>query len=112
MSMRSWQLTSAAVLLLATVAFHLKGFLIAAVILAVPYLILLRFFPRTRHQACNGTGEVRSRIFPWSFHRCRGCSAGRMVRYGARVFGADHVRNEHKRAVAARKTMRQNGSWR
>ena len=105
-------MVAAAGLLLATAGAGIAGFLVAALVLGLPYLVWLRLFPRTRHGACGGSGEVRSRLYPWSFRKCRGCSGGRQIRHGARAFGSETVRREHQRGVAARRTARNEGRWR
>jgi hypothetical protein len=112
MNKGTWLIVTALALLIGTAGAGVVGFLIAALIIAVPYLVFLRLFPRTRHGGCNGTGEVKSRLYPWAFHKCRGCSGGRQVRHGARVFGSDPVRREHRTAVTARATAQSEKRWR
>jgi hypothetical protein len=107
-----WLIVAALALLFGAAGAGITGFLIAALIIGVPYLVFLRLFPRTRHGACNGTGEVRSRLYPWAFHRCRGCNSGRQIRHGARVFGSQPVRREHRAVVTSRETTRSEHRWR
>jgi hypothetical protein len=109
----AWVLTAAAVLVIATAGAGITGFLLAALILGVPYLVSCRLHPRTAHHACKGTGRHVSPLYPWSNRRCKGCGgAGRMVRHGSRLAGTAAVRDEHQTLAAARKKMRDEHRWR
>jgi hypothetical protein len=112
MSKGFWLLFAAVILLAATAVGHVVGFLLAAIVLAVPYWISLRTHPRTRHGGCRGTGEVRSKLFPWAFHKCPDCAGGRQIRHGARVFGSEVIKREHRTGVAARKRAKAQNRWR
>lgn len=90
----------------------LLGLILAAVILFVIYIASLRLHPRTRHRACGGTGEHHSALFPWTHRKCGGCQGGRIVRWGARRWGAGHIVDEHSQAKAARDAARENRAWR
>ena len=108
----TWGLFAAVVLLLGYASHGAGGLAVVAVILLVPYWGWLLLFPRTRHRSCRGTGEVRSRLYPWAFRKCGGCNGGRQIRHGARVLGSDPVRREHRTAVTGRRTARDQGRWR
>lgn len=91
------------------------GLVLAALGLFVAYLVSLRVHPRVRHtgfRSCNGTGEHRGSVFTWTHRKCPNCNGGRLIRWGAGIWGADHIRREHERTKAARKTARQNSIWR
>lgn len=108
----AWLLTAVAVLVIATAGAGITGFLLAAVILGVPYAVSCRLHPRTRHGKCGGTGGHRSALYPWAERRCRGCIAGRQIRHGTRVLGMPHSRAEHERNTAGIAKRRQERSWR
>ena len=112
MTKRAWFVVAAAILILSAAGGGVTAFIIAALVLGIPYWIGLIFHPRTRHGSCNGSGEHRSLLYPWAFRKCRGCSGGRQVRHGARVLGSETVRREHRSGVAARRTARERGTWR
>ncbi len=107
MTQRAWGVTWAIALILGYAYHGIGGLAAAALIVFVPYFLSCRFNPRARHGSCNGTGEVRSKIMPWSFHKCPGCGGGRHIRHGARVLGSAAVKAEHQKAVAGRKTARE-----
>jgi hypothetical protein len=109
---RSFPFIVLGVLFVSWAAFRLVGLLVAGTVVGGVYWVSLRTHPRIRHGACNGSGERRHLLFPWTFHRCQGCSGGRMVRHGARVMGSETVRGEHQATTAARKTARQQHRWR
>jgi hypothetical protein len=91
------------------------GFVIAAVGMFIVYLVTLRVHPRIRHtgwQGCAGTGEHRGAVFTWTHRKCPGCNGGRLIRRGAGIWGAEHIRHEYARSKAARETARSNGTWR
>jgi hypothetical protein len=111
-SRSSWLIAAAVVLLVATAGFGVVGFLLAALFLFVPYAVSLRFHPRTRHGACNGSGEHRSALYPWATRRCRGCAGGRQVRHGARVMGMPHVKAEHRRTARGLQQRSKARTWR
>jgi len=67
-----------------------------------------RMHPRMRHRACKGTGEVRSWLLPWVFHRCPNCTSGRVVRWGAGHFGAQYAQAEYRKAKATRAAAKEN----
>lgn len=90
----------------------LLGLILAAVILFVIYIASLRLHPRTRHRACGGTGEHHSALFPWTHRKCGGCQGGRVIRWGAGRWGADHIQNEHRTTKEAREAAKSNGTWR
>jgi hypothetical protein len=93
----------------------LLGLILATVGLFVVYLASLRVHPRVRHtgwRSCGGTGEQRGTVFTWTFRKCPGCSGGRVIRRGAAVWGAPHVKHEHAEAKQARAGARSNGTWR
>jgi hypothetical protein len=108
----TWLLFAAVVLLAATAVGQVVGFILAAAALAALYGISLRTHPRTRHGGCGGTGEVRSKLFPWAFHKCPDCAGGRQIRHGARVFGSAVITQEHRTGMAARKQAKLQNRWR
>ena len=86
--------------------------IIATLILGGIYLVSLRLSPRQRHGRCNGTGEHKGHLFSHAHHRCSGCRSGRIIRAGAYLFGARHIRDEA--AAGRRERMRalRTGTWR
>ena len=109
----AWLLTAAVVLVIATAGAGVTGFLIAALILGVPYAISCRLHPRTAHRACKGTGRHVSPLYSWANRRCQGCGgSGRKVRHGTRAFGMQHAKAEHQAGIAARAKMKAGRSWR
>lgn len=105
----------AGILLAGYVLASLPGLVITAIVLFVVYLISLRVHPRIRHtgwRSCAGTGEHRGAVFTWTHRRCPGCNGGRLIRRGAGIWGAEHIRHEYARTKAARATARSNGTWR
>jgi hypothetical protein len=82
------------------------GFVLAVIGIGLVYLVSVTFNPRVRHRACKGTGEVRSWLFPWTFHRCPRCTSGRLVRFGAGHFGMEHARREYRAGLDARARAR------
>jgi len=100
------------VLLVAWAGWHALGLVLAVIGLSVVYVSSLRFHPRMRHRACGGSGEHHSWLFPWVHRKCGGCQGGRIVRWGARRWGAGHIVDEHSQAKAARDAARENRAWR
>jgi hypothetical protein len=108
----TWVIITALALLFG-VAAHVVGFFIAALGIGILYAVICRLAPRTRHTGCNGTGEARSKLFPWSYHRCQGCNGtGRQIRLGARYIGPSHIQNEYQAAKATQQQRRQQHNWR
>jgi hypothetical protein len=105
-----------AVILIAGYAYaSTVGLILAAVGLAVIYLLSLRVHPRINHtgwRGCGGTGRHRGSVFTWTFRKCPGCDGGRLIRRGAGQWGAEHIRHEHARGKAARATAKSGGTWR
>src|SRR5579859_685958 len=112
MMQRGWSITWAVGLIVGYAWHGIVGLIVAALVLFVPYFLSCRFNPRARHGSCHGTGEVRSKIMPWSFHKCSGCSGGRHIRHGARILGSAAAKAEHEKAVTGRKTAREQNRWR
>jgi hypothetical protein len=112
----AWVIVTAVALFLGAVAKGAEGFVVAALILAVPYMIICRLAPRSRHigwGGCNGTGEARSKLFPWAYHRCEGCNGtGRHIRLGARYVGPEHAKKEWKASKATQKWRHGQHTWR
>ena len=112
----TWLIVTAVAALIGFGWLGLAGTVIALLVFAVPYAIVCRLAPRTRHtgfRACNGTGEARSKLFPWAYHRCQGCNGtGRQVRLGARYLGPDHVKTDYQSAQAARRQRRRDHTHR
>ncbi len=103
------------ILVLGFIFGHITGLILAALGLFVSYLISLRLHPRIRHTgwgSCNGSGEVRGSVFTWTFRRCARCNGGRLVRWGAGLWGAEHVRNERRRLAEGRAAAREGNRWR
>jgi hypothetical protein len=107
----------AAILVVAFFGGHLTGLILAVIGCGAVYGQSVRRHPRSRHTGftgCGGTGEVRSRLFPWVFYKCPSprCNGGRIIRFGARRFGPAHVRAEYQRVAAAKRNARENHAWR
>jgi hypothetical protein len=95
--------------------FHAVGLILAVLGLFIAYLVSIRLHPRVRHtgwRSCNGSGEVRGAIFTWTFRKCPNCNSGRLVRWGAGHFGAEHMQTEYRRSLEARRKAKQDGRWR
>jgi hypothetical protein len=108
-----------AILVIEATAFavlHVFGLILATFGLFAVYLVSCRLNPRVRHTSglrhCSGRGEVRSLLFPWSFHRCPGCTGGRQIRWGARFVGPPHIQSEYSRNTAARQMTKGRNAWR
>lgn len=86
--------------------------IIATLILGAVYWLSLRFSPRTRHRRCGGTGEHGGRLFRHAHHRCSGCRSGRIIRAGAYLFGARHIRDEAEAGRRERMRALRTGTWR
>jgi hypothetical protein len=101
---------------LATAGAGVLGFIVASVLLFAVYVVSIRHHPRVRHMTglrhCNGSGEIRSTLFPWVFHKCPGCSGGRQIRLGARYLGQPHIKAEHAKVMASRKRAKDGHAWR
>jgi hypothetical protein len=110
---RSWLILAAVIFTLFAGAHGLPAGIIAVLAVpGVPYLLWCVLSPRTRHSRCNGSGEIRSRVFPWAHRRCRTCANGRVIRLGTRIIGPGYAKREHAAMVAARRTARQESRWR
>jgi hypothetical protein len=107
-----WLIVTAVVLLIATAGAGITGFILAGLVLGVPYLIGCVFHPRTTHRGCKGKGYHRSPFYLWGTRKCRGCVNGLQVRHGARVVGMPHIRAEHKARTAAVARNKRNRTWR
>ena len=79
---------------------------------AIVYGSSLRLHPRTRHGRCGGTGEHRSRLFPWVFRKCGRCASGRIIRWGAGQWGSPAIQAERRRTRAALAAARKDHRWR
>ena len=91
------------------------GAVLAAFGAAVIYRLSLRAHPRTKHtgwRGCGGTGNHRGSVFTWAYRKCGGCNGGWLIRRGAGIWGAEHIRHEHARGKAARSAARKVGAWR
>ena len=99
----------AGILLFSFAAFHLSGLILAALGCGVAYFASLRLHPRMRHWRCKGSGEVKGSVFTWTFRRCPGrvCQGGRQVRWGAGLWGQEHVRADRARTVQGKRTARE-----
>ena len=80
----------------------------------VAYAISLRSHPRMRHGRCKGTGEVRGSVFTWTHRKCPGkvCQGGRQIRWGAGLWGAEHIRSERARVVQGKTAAKEGNRWR
>jgi hypothetical protein len=105
----------AIVVVLAT-AFALASFaglIFAAAGLVVVYLASVRLHPRMLHRKCGGSGRTHDWLFPWVYHRCRGCGgSGRWIRFGAARWGMLHIRQEADAGAKARASARAGRVWR
>ena len=96
-------------------AWGILGLILAALGMAALYGRSIRTHPRIRHTgwgSCKGTGEVRSRLFRWTFHKCPKCQSGRLIRYGAGHWGTQPIQAEYKRGRRARKRAKDEKRWR
>jgi hypothetical protein len=85
---------------------------LVSIVLAAIYLVSLRTHPRARDRHCGGTGEYRGRIFTWVHHKCPHCPNGRIIRWGAGLWGADHIRREYRRTRDSLRAARDQHRWR
>jgi hypothetical protein len=97
----------AGILLVSLAAWGVTGLALASAGSAAAYYVSLRRHPRTRHRACNGTGEVRGAVFTWTFRKCPRCAGGRLIRWGAGQWGPAHIRAENTRGRQSRAKARQ-----
>jgi len=102
----------AAILAFGFIAGRILGLILAAIGLLIAYFLSLRVHPRMRHGSCNGTGEHRGAVFTWVHRKCPGCQGGRIVRWGAGRWGAEHIRTEASRGREARAAAREANRWR
>ena len=104
----------AVILILGLAVGHVLGLILAALGLVVAYGISLRLHPRMRHGRCKGSGEVKGSVFTWTHRKCPGkvCQGGRQIRWGAGLWGAEHIRSERTRAVQAKTAAREGNRWR
>ena len=105
----------AGILVVSFAAFGALGLTLAALGCGGAYLVSLRLHPRIRHtgfRGCGGTGEHRGAVFTWVFRRCPGCQSGRLIRWGAGRWGAEHIQAEYERGRAARAAARSDHTWR
>ena len=102
------------ILILGFAVGNVLGLILASLGLGVAYLASLRLHPRMRHGRCNGSGEVRGSVFTWTHRKCPGtvCQGGRQIRWGAGLWGADHIKAERARAREARAAAKQSNRWR
>jgi hypothetical protein len=100
------------ILVVAWAGWHALGLALACGVLAAVYLGSVRLSPRTRHARCNGTGQKQGVLFTWVHRRCGGCNSGRVIRWGARMWGTGPVRAEAARTRRARDRARQTRAWR
>ena len=102
------------ILFVSFAAFHLVGLIVAGLVCGVAYVTSLRLHPRMRHGRCKGTGEVKGSVFTWTHQRCPGkvCQGGRQIRWGAGLWGAEHVRSERARVVQAKAAAKEGNRWR
>ena len=102
------------ILVVGYAGWHLLGLVLAALGLGVAYFASLRLHPRMRHSRCKGTGEVRGSVFTWTHRKCPGtvCQGGRQIRWGAGLWGADHIKAERARARSAKLTAKADNRWR
>lgn len=101
-----------AILVVSYAALHVIGLILAGLVLSAMYLGSIRMHPRIRHKKCGGMGEHRSALFPWTHRKCPGCQGGRLIRWGAGQFGADHIRSEYRRGKEARRKAWKDHVWR
>jgi hypothetical protein len=90
----------------------LAGAVVVGVIAFAGYAVSVRLHPRVRHRGCNGTGEIKGRIFGWTFRRCPNCDGGRMLRAGNAVAGSSRYAGLYRARRAARARARREGSHR
>ena len=102
----------AGILIFSWAAWHAAGLVLAVTGLLVLYLGSVRLSPRTRHARCNGTGQHQGILFTWVHRRCGGCQSGRVVRWGAGLFGSPEVKAEAARNRAALDAAKAGHRWR
>ena len=102
----------AGILIVAWAGWHAAGLALAGAGCAIVYGSSLRLHPRTRHGRCGGTGEHRSRLFPWVFRKCGRCASGRIIRWGAGQWGSPPIQAERRRTRAALAAARRDHRWR
>jgi hypothetical protein len=89
------------------------GLVLAGAGLIAVYLVNVRLHPRILHPKCGGSGRTHDWLFPWVYHRCKGCGgSGRMIRYGAARWGMPHIRQEADQVTKSRAASRSGGTWR
>jgi hypothetical protein len=75
------------------------------------YAVSVLIHPRIRCLHCSGTGELRGRIYPWTFRRCPSCNSGRIIRRGATVIGLPHVKAQAQQNRQARQNTSTRQRW-
>jgi hypothetical protein len=110
MSKRSFPWILAGILFFSFAAFHLVGLVVAGLGCGIAYFTSLRLHPRMRHARCKGSGEIKGKVFTWTFRRCPGkvCQGGRQIRWGAGLWGAEHIRNDRRKTVQAKTHAKEN----
>lgn len=85
------------------------GLISVTLILAFGYWVSIRLNPRVAHRSCGGAGRVNGRIYTWTYHRHMGAcgGTGQIIRWGARRWGTQAIREEaERRAVASQSVGR------
>ena len=102
------------ILAFSLLAFHLAGLILASLGCGVAYLVSLRIHPRMRHGRCKGSGEVKGSVFTWTHHKCSGkvCQGGRQIRWGAGLWGQEHIKAERARVIQTKTAAKQGNRWR
>jgi hypothetical protein len=98
-------------LLILSIGGHSAGLFVIWLVLAGGYLVSVVVHPRARCLHCKGTGELRGSIFTWSFRRCAQCQGGRIIRWGASMFGLQHVRRQARAVQRAQENTTARQRW-
>jgi hypothetical protein len=102
------------ILFVSFAAFHLLGLVVASLGCGAAYLTSVWLHPRMRHGKCKGTGEIKGAVFTWTHRKCPGkvCQGGRQIRWGAGLWGPEHVRSERARVMRAKTAAKDGHRWR
>ena len=111
---RHFPLILVGILVVGWAAGNIVGLILAALGLGIAYAFSLRWHPRMRHGKCKGSGEVKGAVFTWTHRKCPGkvCQGGRQIRWGAGLWGPDHVKAERARTIQAKTAAKQGNRWR
>ena len=98
-------------LLIAAIIGHSLALGAIWLVLTAGYVVSVVIHPRARCAHCNGTGELRGSLYPWTFRRCPQCQGGRIIRRGATAIGLPHVRQQARQIRQARENTTTRQRW-